>query len=473
MLKKHSQFFIFILGACDLLMTLLAWSGAYFVRKNEFFLPLQQGLPEFPFYLQSWPLIASICLITFVEMGLYQPRRDKSLLDEFWGIALANFVCWLLISTLFHYYARTYFSRFILITFIFLNTFGIFTARLLIRYPLRFLRRRGFNQRAAIIVGSGRIGQKIAEKIKKNSWMGIHLLGFFDSRKEREGKNYAGLPVFGTPQEIPKFLETHHVDHVFIAMPMNQNREIEEVLGMLSEETLDVRIVPDTLSFMTMHHTISNLDGLPIISLTESPLYGWRRLGKRIFDIFFSLLVLILATPFFLVISLLIKITSPGPVFYRQVRMGLDGKLFYIIKFRSMRPDAEKETGAVWAKKEDPRTTWIGKILRKTSLDELPQFWNVFLGEMSVVGPRPERPELIQEFKKIYRHRRYMHRHKMKAGITGLAQINGWRGDGHPRALVKRLQYDLKYIREWSLWLDFKIILKTPYALLKGDHPQN
>ncbi|MEK7485313.1 MAG: undecaprenyl-phosphate glucose phosphotransferase [Planctomycetota bacterium] len=472
MLKKHSQLFVFLLMLCDTLITFFAWIGAYFLRKTGWLVPMTSDLPDLLVYLKLWPIVLVTTLITFFVFGLYHPKRDRYLLEEFFQIFCYNLIVLLILSTFLLYYARDYYSRLVLLVFLGFNILGTFGVRISIRYPLRYLRKKGFNLRTAIIVGSGRIGQKTVETIQKNSWTGIRILGYFDPREKRTGRIFAGLPVLGTLSQLPSFLEKQTVDQAYIALPLNQNREIEEILDLLAEETLDVRIVPDTLSFMTMHHMISNLDDLPIISLTESPLYGWRRLFKRLFDIVFSLIVLILISPLMLLIAILIKWTSSGPVFYYQQRMGLDGKLFYIIKFRSMRPDAEKETGAIWSPKGDTRVTWIGKVLRKTSLDEFPQFWNVFKGEMSVVGPRPERPELIQHFKKEHRHRRYMHRHKMKAGITGLAQIYGWRGDGHPRALVKRLQYDLKYIREWSLWLDFKIIFKTPWALMKGEHPQ-
>lgn len=472
MLKKHSQFFVFLLILCDSLITLCAWIGAYFFRKTGWLIPVTSELADLHLYLKFWPIVLGITLITFFVSGLYQPKRDRYLREEFLQILFSNLWVLLLLSSFLLYYARDYFSRLILLIFVLLNVLGGFFVRISIRSSLRYLRKKGFNLRTAILVGSGRIAQKTASTIKRNSWTGIRVLGYFDSRLERVGRSFAGLSVLGTPQDIPAFLEKNTVDQAYIALSINQNKEIEEILDLLAEETLDVRIVPDMFSFITMHQMISNLEDLPIISLTESPLYGWKRLVKRLFDIAFSFAVLVLISPLMCVIAILIKCTSPGPIFYSQQRMGLDGKLFHIHKFRSMRPDAEKETGAVWAVRNDPRVTWIGKILRKTSLDEFPQFWNVLKGEMSVVGPRPERPELIRKFKKEHRHRRYMHRHKMKAGITGLAQVHGWRGDGHPRALVKRLQYDLKYIREWSLWLDLKIILKTPFALLQGEHPQ-
>ena len=219
---------------------------------------------------------------------------------------------------------------------------------------------------------------------------------------------------------------------------------------------VDIQVIPDIYEFATIRGGIEEFDGLPIISLQDSPLYGWNMVIKRAADIAFSIIAITLTAPLVVLIAITIKLTSHGPVFYRQERMGLDGKIFQMLKFRSMWVDAEKESGAVWAKEDDPRRTWLGAFLRKTSIDELPQFFNVLKGDMSIVGPRPERPVFIEEFRKNIP--KYMLRHKMKAGITGWAQVNGWRGDTD---LKKRIEYDLYYIENWSFWFDLKIMWLT------------
>jgi Undecaprenyl-phosphate glucose phosphotransferase len=236
----------------------------------------------------------------------------------------------------------------------------------------------------------------------------------------------------------------------------------------LSEATVDVRLIPDVLGYMTLGHRADDLDGLPVISLHEGPHYGWNRILKRAMDIAFSLVALCLFAPVMALVAVLVKLSSRGPVFYRQERMGLDGRSFAMLKFRTMRPDAEGDGTPQLASREDGRCTGLGAWLRRTSLDELPQLFNVLAGQMSMVGPRPERPFFIRKIKKEVPN--YMLRHKVKAGITGWAQVNGWRGGQlEGRNLKKRIQYDLFYVKNWSVCFDLKILFLT---LFRGfSHP--
>jgi Undecaprenyl-phosphate glucose phosphotransferase len=240
---------------------------------------------------------------------------------------------------------------------------------------------------------------------------------------------------------------------------------MEEVLASLGEETVDIKVVPDLLKFMNLQAGVEELDGLPIVSLAESPLHGWNIVVKRLSDIIFSLIFILISGPVLVLLAIIIKIESVGPVIYRQERVGLDGNIFEMLKFRSMYIGAEKETGPVWANKEDNRRTHLGSFLRKTSMDELPQLFNVLMGDMSLVGPRPERKVFVEQFKKSIP--KYMLRLKMKAGLTGWAQVNGWRGN---TSLDKRIEFDLYYIKNWSLMLDFKIILMTFWKGFVNPH---
>jgi Undecaprenyl-phosphate glucose phosphotransferase len=249
---------------------------------------------------------------------------------------------------------------------------------------------------------------------------------------------------------------------MYVALPLEEHMKMLTLLEGTSREILDVRVVPDLLQFIALRARLEDLDGLPVISLNDVPLQGFNTVLKRAVDIAFSGVALaILAIPM-AIIALLVKATSPGPVLYRQERMGLDGKAFNVFKFRTMPVNAEDRTGPVWAQDDDPRATALGRFLRHWDLDELPQFWNVLLGEMSVVGPRPERPFFVEQFK--HRIPQYMLRHKVKAGLTGWAQVNGWRGN---TSLEKRIEYDLYYIENWSLRLDLKIIWLT---VVRGVH---
>jgi Undecaprenyl-phosphate glucose phosphotransferase len=309
----------------------------------------------------------------------------------------------------------------------------------------------------ALIVGAGELGQTIARTISGLPQLGMHVVGFVDdlppAPPERPG---SPPPLLGGIDDLPELLRSHRVVHVFFALPREEHLQLERGLSLIDKEMIDIFVVPDILQFVMLRAGLASLGGIPMINLTETPLSGWYGPVKRLADIVFSLAALVLLSPLLLVIAVLVKLTSPGPVLYRQQRMSLDGTLFEMYKFRSMRADAEAETGAVFASAGDPRRTAFGAFLRRTSLDELPQLLNILKGQMSFVGPRPERPVFVEQFRdKIPR---YMMRHRVKCGLTGWAQVNGWRGN---TSIEKRIEYDIFYIENWSLSFDVKIVLMT------------
>ena len=306
------------------------------------------------------------------------------------------------------------------------------------------------------MVGDGSQADFLIERLKELKPIGIHLSGSI-SLAEQSSEN-PGSNFLGSLEELPQIIQQQRIDQVFISLSLKEQHRLEELKDLLSEQWVDVRIVPDLGSFRTLHTDIESFAGMPLVTLVQSPMTGWNQVLKRVLDLAGAILALILFSPLMLLIAFLVKITSPGPILYRQQRMGLDGKTFFTLKFRSMRQDAEKQTGAVWATENDTRRTTLGVYLRRFNLDELPQLFNVLNGEMSLVGPRPERPVLIEEFKSKIPN--YMLRHKVKAGITGWAQINGWRGN---TSLEKRIEHDLYYIERWSVWLDLKILLLTVF----------
>jgi Undecaprenyl-phosphate glucose phosphotransferase len=246
------------------------------------------------------------------------------------------------------------------------------------------------------------------------------------------------------------------VDQIYVALPLEAHRQMLQVIEDASKEMIDVKIVPDVIQFIALRARIEDLDGIPIINLSDLPLQGFNSLVKRLVDLAVSVLALIVLAIPLAVVAMMIRLTSKGPVFYRQVRMSLDGSRFTVYKFRSMHHNAEADTGPVWARDEDPRTTPLGRWLRRLDIDELPQLLNVVRGEMSLVGPRPERPYFVEQFK--HRFPQYMLRHKVKSGITGWAQVNGWRGN---TSIEERIDHDLYYIENWSLRLDVKIMWLT------------
>jgi len=304
-----------------------------------------------------------------------------------------------------------------------------------------------------VIVGTGRVARKTARALRTANWMGFKNLGFVEDNPTRWCSD---LNILGTLAELPQLVEKYGVEHVFIALPLSRYHEARKVFDTLSRSLVEVRLIVDMPNLAGLSLTTSNLDGLPVLGLRESPHFGLNIVVKRVMDVFLALVGLLVVSPLLLLLAALVKVTSPGPIFFRQERCGLNGRSFDMLKFRSMRVDAEQQTGAVWTIKDDPRRTAFGTFLRKTSLDELPQLFNVLMGDMSLVGPRPERPVFIQKFAKTVPN--YMARHCVKCGITGWAQVHGWRGN---TSLRKRLQYDLYYITHWNPWLDLRILWMT------------
>jgi Undecaprenyl-phosphate glucose phosphotransferase len=298
----------------------------------------------------------------------------------------------------------------------------------------------------------------LVQRLDKFPELGVRVSGVIvhESTYSQGVSKIARKPVIGAYSEIRSLVHRLQPDQVLIALPRTQYADLDRILESLKDETVDLQLVPDLHEYVTLGCEVEDFDGLPIVNLNDTPLNGWGAIAKRLTDILVASVALVALLPVFLLIAVLVKLTSKGPILYRQERMGLDGRTFHMLKFRSMRVDAEVHTGAVWAQQGDHRRTRMGSFLRATSLDELPQFWNVLRGDMSLVGPRPERPVFVQQFRKEIPH--YMLRHKVKAGITGWAQINGWRGN---TSLQRRIECDLYYIRNWSYVLDWKILFLT------------
>ncbi len=465
MLKRHNQLFVASLMLADLLLTGLTWFAVYHLRyqfppTRDLFITFFHALPVAPSFEEYRYAVAVVLLVSafcYRASGLYLPRREGTLMSEVIDVCKACFLSVLVLLAVSVFYRGFETSRSFMVTYAISVSAVLSFGHLVLRMVLREMRQRGKNLRYVLVAGAGRLGQEVQDRILGNRWMGLHLVGFADDDDERQGKEVRGVPVLGRLADVPELIERNRIDQVICALPYEEHHKLKDLLDGLSQEVVDVRIVPDLFfSMIALNPSLGDLDGMPIVSLREGPMHGWNKLLKRATDVGFSLLALVLTSPLLVAIAAAVKLGSPGPVFYRQKRMSLDGRVFDMLKFRTMKVDAERETGPVWAKANDDRRTGIGTFLRRTSMDELPQFWNVLKGEMSIVGPRPERPEFIREFRTTVP--RYMLRHKIKAGITGWAQVNGWRGD---TSLQKRIQYDLYYIEHWSLWFDLRIMALT------------
>lgn len=464
MLKKHSQFLESILVLMDIAVITIAWIAAYHIRFSGIFIPVFKGIPSFSSYLSILLPIVLLWPFIFKNLGLYKPRRISSHLSEMFDIIKACSIAVIILISSTYLIMHDAFSRLVFIYFWFISVLTLIVERWIFREIMRIIRRKGYNLRHVLIVGAGDLGGRISRKINENPWTGLTVTGYIDDSKKAE-ERVEGGKILGRTREIKQIINEYGIDQVFIALPLKSYSRIMYIVEALKDEVVTVRVVPDIYQAMTLNASVEEFDGMPLINLTESPMHGWNIIVKRSFDIILSIFAIILISPLMLLIVIVLKATSRGPIFFSQERMGLDGRTFNILKFRSMKVDAEVETGAVWASENDPRRTKLGTFLRATSLDELPQFFNVLKGDMSIVGPRPERPVFINEFKKNIP--KYMLRHKVKAGITGWAQVNGWRGN---TCLEKRIECDIYYIENWSIWFDIKIMCLTVWKGLINKH---
>ena len=466
MLKKHGQLFLTLVTLFDTIVICFSWLAAFYIHfKTSFGPPPRHAIPEIETYLFALIPVWIVFIFSIRICGLYQPLRGKPLSTEFFKIFKVTSLSVIILAAMTFFYREESFSRFVAVYFFSLVTILMSASHLLVRIVLAKVRKLGFNIRHVLIAGTGDLAQSVAEKICLHSEYGFSIVGFLTGHPEKVNSEVSGVRVIGTFSEISTIIHKHRIDQLFLALPLNAYDEMEAILDSLGEETVDIKVVPDLLKFMNLQAGVEELDGLPIVNLTESPLHGWNIVVKRLSDIIFSLIFIVVSSPLLVFLAIVIKIESVGPVIYRQKRVGLDGNIFEMLKFRSMQIGAEKETGPVWATKKDNRRTHLGSFLRKTSMDELPQLFNVLMGDMSLVGPRPERQVFVEEFKKSIP--KYMLRLKMKAGLTGWAQVNGWRGN---TSLDKRIEFDLYYIKNWSLMLDLKIILMTFWKGFVNPH---
>ena len=448
--------------ALDAVMIILAFYAAYWLRRvTEYPRPLK---PQ-PFgYYGGMLLIHVVTLLaTFFVYRAYRFKPGLSHIDRSYSImAAASFGTVASIAvTSFLYKNELDYPRAMIVYAWILSIVFVMTGRLLTDYF--HARHRRAKPTRVLIIGSGDVGRMILQKINQSPGLGYQPVGFVDDTSGR--KQVAGLPVLGNSSQVGFLIRKHAAQEVIIALPEASHEKALDLISQCEREKATVRVFPDVFQIIASEISIDELNGLPLLTVHDVALRGWRLTVKRGMDTVVTALGLILLSPFMLLTALLIKLDSPGPVFFSQERMGLDARPFQIIKFRSMRADAEKETGPVWTKPDDPRRTRLGTFIRRHSIDELPQLINVLMGDMSLVGPRPERPVFVEQFRQSVP--RYMERHKEKAGMTGWAQINGLRGD---TSIVERTKYDLWYIENWSLLLDLKILLSTVFGALRDKN---
>jgi Undecaprenyl-phosphate glucose phosphotransferase len=439
----------------DLLVWTVAFVLAFFVRFE--WANATELKPASFDSLVTMALALALFPLTFRQFNLYTTNRSRTHVAEVFEIFKANLAATILLVTVTYFFRERY-SRATIVLFTAFAFVGVSVVRLGFRFAFDQLRARGFNTKRVLLVGAGELGQRVVRIIHQHRELGFEVVGYLTRKESKVGQLFEGVKVLGTFELLSEQLVSGGIDQVILALPLEEQAQLKQLMDDLAQHTVDVKVVPDLFSYVTLRGGFEEFGGLPMISLQGGPLHGWNLVLKRVFDVVMSTLALALLFPLYSAVALLVKITSRGPVLYKQQRMGMDGRLFNMYKFRTMRVDAEAG-GAKFATKTDDRRTPVGAILRRLSLDELPQFFNVFRGDMSLVGPRPERPVFIESFRKEIP--RYHLRHMVKAGVTGWAQINGLRGD---TSIRERIDYDLYYIENWSLVFDLKILLRTVFG---------
>ncbi len=460
MVKRSSQTLLAWFIVWDVAVTAVAWVAAYFLRFDTGIPLVNNHQPDFALCFGNLPLVVILALVSYRIAGQYQVHRLRRFREELVAVAKGvGLMALLVMSTNF---ARQYGyeSRLAMVMFGLMAFLGVLTTRRLTWTAIGRLRAMGYNQSHALIVGTGRLARRTSRSLEHAAWMGIQTVAYADDRPEKHA--HTDRPVVGPIADLPRLVHELHIEHVFIALPLNRYADARRVFDALSQTIVDVRLVADVPALSALALTTSNLHGMTFIGLRESPYHGLNVVVKRVMDVVLSAAALLVLSPLMAVIALLIRLTSPGPVLYRQERCGLNGQSFKMLKFRTMSVDAETN-GPVMTAHNDPRRTRLGAILRVTNLDELPQLFNVLRGDMSLVGPRPERPVFVNKFKSTIPN--YMARHAVKCGMTGWAQVNGWRGNS---SLRKRVQYDLYYITHWNPLFDLRILVLTVWRMLFG-----
>jgi exopolysaccharide biosynthesis polyprenyl glycosylphosphotransferase len=426
------------------------------------YIPIEYGLPPLDAYIKSSFVVIPVWCWLFNARHLYLPRRITSFSDEFFAIVRIVVLGMLLVMAGAFFYRSFSYSRIVFwilgvsaVVFISLGRF------ILMKFE-QFWYAHGNDLKRVLIVGTSAVAEKTFRSLTMHRSLGYEALGYC-SNQSNAGDSMEQIPYLGAIASVPELIKSHHIDVILIAFSETEQPMLHDLVRDCQGLNVEMMMVPDILELMTSQVQIKHIEGIPFLGIKSPTLSSWNFIVKRTFDLLFAFLILLLTSPIIGLIVILIKLDSRGPIFYLQERIGLDGEVFTVIKFRSMRTDAERTTGPVWSQKNDPRTTALGRFLRRFSLDELPQLINVLRGDMSIVGPRPERPYFVEKFKNQVP--RYLERHRVKTGMTGWAQVNGLRGNA---SIAERTNYDIYYIEHWSLVFDLKIILKTIHAVLFG-----
>ncbi|HZL85160.1 MAG TPA: undecaprenyl-phosphate glucose phosphotransferase [Candidatus Krumholzibacteria bacterium] len=446
-----------ILLTLDLLVLESAFLCVYWARFLAGWFPVPKGIPDLDIYMLGSVGVLAIFLAILYANGMYDLRRRPSFADDITGLARSVLMATLLLAAGGFFYRGYSFSRSFVVAFMATSYVALLSGRLFARYLHLLARTHGVGLERVAILGRTAMQSRLLRALRGQPGLGIDVIGEILLAADEPG----ALPALGRVAQVVHVVERHHLDGVLVALPLREFERLHPVLESLADSQVRVTFVPDLQDLLTTNLRLQNVAGLPFLEMRQVTLTGIHRVFKRTFDLVLSGALAVLGMPLLLCIAAAVRLSSPGPVLFRQKRVGRDGRIFTMFKFRTMRADAERHTGPVFAVAGDPRRTPIGSWLRSTSLDELPQLYNVLRGDMSLVGPRPERPVFVEEFRSAIP--RYFERHKVRSGITGWAQVNGLRGD---TPLEERTLYDIYYVENWSLALDIKILGLTLRSVL-------
>ncbi len=448
MIKENQRTLNAINVILDALILLAAMPAAFYIR----FSLLHGGVVTVPLsdYLFLLLFLIPAYLVTFATMGLYESLRKRptiwELIRVFWG-SVINFV---LVQTGLFLYKEVHFSRATLIIFFVLSFLGMCAKRVCLRLILRHYRQKGFNQKHVLLVGDSHMAVRYVQTVGRQREYGYFIDGYLAQRD-----SIPGLTYLGSVQALERVLERRHPDEVVVALPAEEFQFTREVIEACEKDGIKLSLIPFYAEYIPSNPQFDDIDGIPLMNIRHIPLDNWlHAAAKRALDIVGSLVLIVCTSPIMLIAAIGVHLSSPGPVIFRQERVGRNKKHFMMYKFRSMRLNAQEDTG--WSRNTDPRKTKFGAILRKFSIDELPQLFNVLKGDMSLVGPRPEVPHYVQQFKEEIPL--YMVKHQVRPGITGWAQVNGLRGD---TSIEERIRHDIYYIENWNFFFDLKILFMT------------
>lgn len=448
-----------LLLVADIVVIVLSFYLAFWVRFYSGLIPVTKGMPDLAIYFRALFFAIVIWLFIFHHYGLYQIYTQQNTFRTSSRIVQGVLIGSVLLMAMTFLFRSLDLSRWTVLYGMVINLVSLNISRYFLARYFRYLQQQTTRITRILIIGTGSTAMFLASKIRQTPI--YQFIGFVTELNGNNSHAYGADPdpILGTVENIEQITEQYQINEVLIASSRLTHDQILDLMLQCEKQIIQFRFVPDMLEIITNRVVVDELDGFPLFTLKETPLTGWNLLLKRWMDIIGAIFILLILSPIMLVIAYLIRRDSTGTILYSQKRVGADGKHFMIYKFRTMIENAEADTGPVWATENDPRCTKLGCLLRKYNLDELPQLFNVFKGEMSLVGPRPERPYFVEQFKD--RIPRYMLRHKVKSGMTGWAQVNGWRGDS---SIAERTKYDLYYIENWSLLFDLKILFLTFFA---------